>query len=60
MINTKNKKRKQYKKYPIEYAMSVFYMKKKRVKMRNEAEKKKNEKIFTIIGIVWSIKMTSY
>ena len=60
MIDTKNKKRKQYKKYPIEHAMTVFYMKKKRIKMKSEAEKKKNEKIFTIIGIVWSMKMTSY
>ena len=40
--------------------MTVFYMTKKRVKMKGEAEKKKNEKIFTIIGIVWSMKMTSY
>ena len=40
--------------------MTVFYMKKKRIKMKSEAEKKKNEKIFTIIGIVWSMKMTSY
>ena len=60
VIDTKNKKRKQYKKYQIEYVMTVFYMKKKRIKMKSEAEKKKNEKIFTIIGIVWSMKMTSY